>query len=164
MAAPPSSRAPRAGCPRKHKSSLTSFGIFTVGRGRRYVRLLAGPCSSCAGKKPTQLLRRHSGAVRPSPALAWPCSSPATITPALVLEPVCLSKEREATSNVFVCPFLKLQELCSEKQTLCMKTPDGKTKCAVVTDREQREWNVGIPGLSFMPKLRITVLQHMMLQ
>ena len=46
-----------------------------------------------------------------------------------------------------------------------MKTPDGKTKkSTVVTDHEQQEWNVGIPGLSFMPKLNIAMLQHMMLQ
>lgn len=37
-------------------------------------------------------------------------------------------------------------------------------KCAMVKKCAQQEWNMGIPGLSFMPKLNIAMLKHMMLQ
>lgn len=71
-----------------------------------------------------------------------------------MLEPFCLSKERKETSDIFICPFLKLQEVYFEKYTLYMKIPGGKTKkCVVATDHEQQEWNMGIPSHSFMPKL-----------
>lgn len=157
MAAPPSSRAPRAGCWRKHRPSLTFFGIFTGGMLGYWQDLVAVMLEK------SQLLRRHPGALHPSPALAWP-SSPATLTPTdLLLEPVCLSKEREDNSDAFICPLLKLQELCSEKSTLHMKIPDGKMKKCAVVKCAQQERNMEIPGLSFMPKLNIAMLKHTML-
>lgn len=45
-----------------------------------------------------------------------------------------------------------------------MKTPDGKTEeCAVVTDHEEQEWNMGITYLSFMCKVNIAMLKCMIL-
>jgi len=130
-----SSRAPRAGCSRKHRSTLTSFRIFTVWRSPRYIRLLAAPCGSYAGKKPVRLLRRHSGAVQPSPALAWPCY--------LLLQICCWNqyvslKKGKILQMLLFAPSLSCKNSALKKTHCVMKTPDGKMKeCVVVTDHEQ---------------------------
>lgn len=118
----------------------------------------------CWKKKPVQLLRRHPGALHPSPALAWP-GSPATLTPTdLSLEPVCLYKERKILQMLLIAPSLICKNSCLKKNTSYMKTPDGKMKKCAMVKCAQQEWNIGIPGLSFVPKLNVAMLKHMMLQ
>lgn len=158
MVAAQSSRAPRTDCSRKHWSNLTSFRIITVGGGKRYDGLLTGSFSIYAGNKPLCCSGDIQGLYMSCLLLHCP-----VLLQKHILFLTCLWKQFASLKGryfrCFVCSFLSCKYSALKKKK---KIPDVKTKSAVVTDYEQQEWNLGVPGLSFMPKLNFVM--HMMSQ